>query len=133
MSNKIVPERQDNLDSPRKGRGGLRSGRRIWIALAVVGSVLFLLGLAVLGFFFSAPAPDLSTISQGIAVFDRLDQPIALLRSDRTLLPVRLTNISPFLRKALVAAEDKNFYSHHGVDPFRNYSRLAWPMPNRIE
>ena len=118
MSNKIVPERQDNLDSSRKGKGGLRSGRRTWIALAVVGSVLFLLGLAVLGFLFSTPAPDLSTISQGIAVFDRLDQPIALLRSDRTLLPVRLANISPFLRMALVVAEDKNFYSHHGVDPF---------------
>lgn len=32
--------------------------------------------------------------------------------------PVSLAEVSPFMVKAVVAAEDNNFYSHHGVDYF---------------
>ena len=41
---------------------------------------------------------------------------------DRTL--VGMSDISPFLVQALVATEDKRFYSHHGID-FRSLLRVA--------
>jgi len=60
--------------------------------------------------------------------FDKLPipQPSTLLDKDGKVLatfyeqnrePVKLDEISPYMRKAIIAVEDERFYEHNGVDP----------------
>ncbi|MGQ9625906.1 MAG: penicillin-binding protein 1C, partial [Anaerolineae bacterium] len=45
---------------------------------------------------------------------------------------MRLPQISPYLRQATIATEDKNFYRHSGVDPF-SLARAVWQNLNAGE
>ncbi len=45
--------------------------------------------------------------------------------SETWRLPVSVEDVSPWLVKATLAAEDKRFHSHHGVDPLA-LARAAW-------
>src|SRR5258706_7152971 len=65
-----------------------------------------------------APAPQASI------VFDRNDRPVfTFFRERRTDVP--LDRVSPHMIAALLAIEDRRFYSHHGVDFFRVFG-AAW-------
>ena len=56
-------------------------------------------------------------------VYDTKGEPLGKFYiQDRTL--VGINEISPFLIQALVATEDKRFYTHHGTD-FRSLLRVA--------
>ena len=70
---------------------------------------------------FFAAAP----ISPDISGFDRLPATSRIVASDGSVLaelagerrePVRLDELPPHIPKAVLAAEDENFYSHDGVD-----------------
>ena len=61
-------------------------------------------------------------------LLDRHGEPLQRLRSDAQVRRgdwVRLADISPALRQALVLSEDKRFYEHSGVD-WRAVSNAAW-------
>jgi penicillin-binding protein 1C len=65
------------------------------------------------------PAPLGQDLAYSTLVLDREDR---LLRAYATAegrwrLPVKLTDVDPRYVAALIAYEDKRFYSHHGVDP----------------
>lgn len=86
--------------------------------------ILFL--LVYNGFFGKVPGEDeiknIENLEASI-VYDTNGEPIGKFYiQDRTL--VGINEISPFLIKALVATEDKRFYSHHGTD-FRSLLRVA--------
>jgi penicillin-binding protein 1A len=66
---------------------------------------------------------------QGTQVFDENDEPISEYQVERRIF-VPLPSIPRALRDALIATEDKRFYSHFGLDPigilralYQNYRR----------
>lgn len=62
------------------------------------------------------------------AILDRHGEPLQQLRVDasyRRLQWIALDDISPTLPRAVIAAEDKHFYTHHGVD-WRGLAVAAW-------
>ena len=85
-----------------------------------------------------APAPALAVPSfddvradfrpSETRLLDRHGEPLQRLRSDAHARRgdwVRLADVSPALRQALVLSEDKRFYEHSGVD-WRAVSNAAW-------
>ncbi|MHC6177463.1 transglycosylase domain-containing protein [Glutamicibacter endophyticus] len=55
-------------------------------------------------------------ISQPSEVLDRKGRVIASFY-DQNREPVKLKDISPYMRKAIVSVEDERFYEHSGIDP----------------
>ncbi|MCJ7618358.1 MAG: PBP1A family penicillin-binding protein [Desulfobacterales bacterium] len=94
-------------------------GKKVAISLIIIGGIIF----GILAGFFLALTRDLPQISS-LKDF----RPSAITRiysSDRVLLselfvekrdPVLLKEIPEYLKKAIVATEDRNFYRHSGVD-----------------
>ena len=60
--------------------------------------------------------PTLRESSRGVVLFDRSNHYLCTLYEKRDCHPVALSKISTNMRKALVAAEDRHFYSHCGLD-----------------
>jgi penicillin-binding protein 1A len=50
---------------------------------------------------------------------------LAILRGDQARIIVPSASISPWMKHAIVAVEDKRFYEHHGVD-VRGMARAVW-------
>lgn len=97
---------------------------RIGISLAVFLPIIFF-SLIYNGFFGSLPGlVEIEHIEniQASIVYDKKGAVLGKYYiQDRTV--VGLDEISPFLIQALVATEDKRFYSHHGID-FRSLMRV---------
>jgi 1A family penicillin-binding protein len=104
------------------------------VALAFVLTFFVSLGLAIAGYTYiaaSLPAPEeLQTRSFSFASAKIYDRNGGLLYEvfdpqggRRTLVP--LERISPYLRQATIATEDKRFYQHPGVDPI-GIARAVW-------
>jgi penicillin-binding protein 1A len=121
----------------RRGRSPVRRRRRKpnrltrWVArhpwlyrgikfslLAAIGGAI-LLGLSVIYFIARVPDPT-------IAALDDRPPNVTVLAEDGTLLAerglrrghVRLDVLPPYLVQAVLATEDRRFYSHFGIDPF---------------
>lgn len=63
-----------------------------------------------------------------VTILDRHGEPLRQLRIDhstRRLQWIELKDVSPALLRAVIAAEDKNFYSHHGID-WSALGKAAW-------
>ncbi len=92
------------------------SWRLVWKGAVVV---TLLVGLGV--FYFAATMPELSTMLDGrakgsVTILDRYGQVYAW-RGDQRGGTVTAETVSPYLRDAVVASEDKRFYRHFGVSP----------------
>ncbi len=94
-----------------------RMPRRVIQTAGILLILLSALRLAPL--FFPVHAEDLAGSSfQAISFYDRqgnLLQELLSAGSNRSV-HVRLIRVSPYFLDAIIAAEDKNFYRHHGVD-----------------
>src|SRR5215469_10918221 len=128
----------DRSSSPSK----LPLWRRRWLRRVLIGigglTLVFLLivGAAALWAFTILPRslPSVSALEtlqpiQGTKIYDDNDEPITELHVERRIL-VPLTQIPQSLRDAILATEDRRFYSHFGVDPigvaralYQNYRR----------
>jgi penicillin-binding protein 1C len=101
--------------------------RRLLLGIAAAGTLLAACA-AVLWIALPDPSPRLAaTETPSIDVVDRYG---GLLRdlpaADGTRYrPVALGSASPYLLQAVVAAEDRRFFTHHGVDPLA-LARAAW-------
>jgi len=73
----------------------------------------------------SVKLPTLSDVSRGVTIYDGKDRYVCSINTTRDCHPVPLTKISPNIQKAVIAAEDHNFYSHKGVDPV-GIARAMW-------
>src|SRR5947208_2986720 len=118
------------------------SGRRRWlrIVLMVVGLGTLILasaaGVAALWAFTILPRslPSVTALEtfqplQGTKVYDDNDELLTELHVERRIF-VPLAHIPQTLRDAVIATEDRRFYSHFGVDPigvaravYQNYRR----------
>lgn len=96
----------------------------VWLTLAIT--------LLVSGYVYLAP--ELPAVAALREV--RMQVPLRVYSADGLLLgefgeqkriPVIYSQIPPLLIKAILAAEDDRFYSHHGVD-FASLARAAWSL-----
>jgi penicillin-binding protein 1A len=100
--------------------GGFRRSRfwRIarWPLLAGVGLLLIgIIGFVVL--WNSVELPDDPPVLESSVILDTHGEEIAVLQKDGLRAPVELSEVAPVVVEALVAAEDRRFYEHGGVDP----------------
>jgi penicillin-binding protein 1A len=113
----IAARRTRSANARRRRRQAL-----LWFLLAiVVGTASFGSGLvaAPLDYNFR-PVPPKSVL-----LLDASGQPFATIRSPQVEDPVPGSQIPAVMRQAIVAAEDKSFYSNSGIDPLA-IARAAW-------
>jgi penicillin-binding protein 1A len=113
--------------SPSASRGArARTFRRVAAVVAAVP--LLLLGAGAVGFAYvygTIDLPPVPPLRQTTYLVDRSGRPITELHAavNRTIIPFKRMPLH--LRQAVVAVEDKRFYSHDGVDPFA-IARATW-------
>src|SRR5256712_4219295 len=99
---------------------GWTNANHEWLKTAAVAGGLIL--LLVLGTFAYglATLPDPSKLDIGAGSVRLVDRHGMLIEERNAegarVSPVKLEQISPTLRNATIAVEDKNFYQHHGID-----------------
>jgi penicillin-binding protein 1A len=129
------------MTSEKKPAAGRRfappSGRRRWLRLVLmlVGIVSLLVasaaGVAALWAFTILPRslPSVTALEtfqplQGSKVYDDNDELLTELHVERRIF-VPLAHIPQSLRDAVIATEDRRFYSHFGIDPI-GVARAVW-------
>jgi penicillin-binding protein 1A len=94
--------------------------RLIWNVIWRSSAVVFLILLLSVGYVFTT-LPDLSELLDGrargsVTLLDR-EGDVFAWRGDQFGGAVRANTVSPYLRDAVVATEDKRFYRHLGISP----------------
>jgi penicillin-binding protein 1A len=94
--------------------------------------VWFLLGLIVLTALAGAvwvltqiPLPPEAPQSQTTIIYDASGAQLATLHGQENRFPVRLDEVPPVVQNAIVAAEDRKFFQHGGIDPV-GIARATW-------
>src|SRR3989454_5931949 len=121
----------------RAKRSGRRWLRRLALVVGLALLVVVLTGTAAALWALTILPRSLPSVTaletfqplQGTQVFDQDDEPITEFHVERRIF-VPLASIPRTLRDAVIATEDKRFYSHFGVDPigivralYQNYRR----------
>ncbi len=95
----------------------LKTNRSMQFGLALIG-LFFLIVLIYL--YKQLPSPSNLTSSENFPVstqvFDRNGQLLYEIYGNENRIPVKINDLPEYVLKATVAIEDKNFYSHHGLD-----------------
>ena len=105
--------------------------RAVILALAAVFALLFVVaGAAVTGVATFGSSCDLDSlrpvqIGQNSFVYAADGSSLGSIPAERNRQPVTLTEISPWMRRATVAVEDRRFYRHGGVD-YEGIARALW-------
>ena len=75
------------------------------------------------------PSPDRIVRREGFAtkIFDRKGELLYDVFDNERRTPVALSEVPMSLRQATIAIEDKNFYTHAGVDPLTPF-RIMWNL-----
>jgi membrane peptidoglycan carboxypeptidase len=93
--------------------------RKILVRLLALGLFFAVIGMIALLWYASTVPLPAEEVPQGTTVILAADGKTRIASldggEDRTL--VRLDNVSPHMQNAVLAAEDRYFYSHGGVDP----------------
>lgn len=119
---KSIPLRQSAQNSHTWIRSRLKNtSPQKWLIVAAL--VLAVTGISVIALwlqktlaFGTTSLPTLSQLNRGVTIFDKNDKYVCTLRADADRKAIPLSKISPHMRNAIVAAEDRRFYSHKGVD-----------------
>ena len=94
------------------------AGKLSMSAFAVLSGMVLLLILKGLLHISFVRLPSLATQAEGISIYDRKDNLVTVVQQEGEREPIPLSSMSPNIRNALIAVEDRNFYHHFGVDPF---------------
>jgi penicillin-binding protein 1A len=128
------PDLPTGVRRRRRHRRSARYRRKRHVALAFFGGFGTLVILLVAGGFGGAAAFRSSctlnslrpvTIGQNSFVYDANNKLLATIPAERNRQPVPLNAVSPWMRQATVAIEDKRFYRHGGVD-YEGIARALW-------
>jgi penicillin-binding protein 1A len=91
-----------------------RIGR--WPVLAF--ATLLILGIAAFAVFYATiDLPDELPPVESAVLYDHTGEELALFQQDGLRFEVALDEVSPSVVDALIAAEDRRFYDHGGIDP----------------
>ena len=86
------------------------------VLIAGAAFVLFFVAMFSLAYA-TMTLPDEPPRVQTSLIVDAAGNTIAELYKDQNRVDVPLTKVSPIMRKAVIAAEDRHFYRHSGIDP----------------
>jgi len=95
-----------------------KTGRLGAIAVFVALTLAMLLTIKVVAGFPLFALPSLVAQKGNVQIFDRYDHLVATVHQDKNVEPVPLDRISINMRDAVIAAEDRNYYQHFGIDLF---------------
>ncbi|MBM3283118.1 penicillin-binding protein [Candidatus Gottesmanbacteria bacterium] len=91
------------------------------ISWAIPAALLFIVCLIFLFVWYSRdlPTPDKIKRKEGFStvILDRNSKPLYDIYQDKNRIPILLSDMPDWLKKATVAIEDKEFYKHQGFDP----------------
>src|SRR5229473_8237290 len=114
---RIRPVQERPPRRPGIGRGMFRSAVRLGILLLLWVAII---GGGVLGYF-GLTLPDTSELTRAerrpSATILAADGSLLATYGDLFGQPLTLREMSPYLPKAVIAIEDRRFYSHFGIDP----------------
>jgi membrane peptidoglycan carboxypeptidase len=107
------------IDYPRRGRKGIRHWLPSWRLIA--GTVVVFIGLLVGAFFFvlhqvQIPQPNDFATAQA-TIFDYADGKTQIAHVGVNRVSVPLGDIPPDMQHALLAAEDRSFYTESSISP----------------
>ena len=120
----IDPDDRPPPSGPRQKPARRARGRGVFGALIRIGLLLALWGVILAGgvlAYFAASLPDTNQLT----VAERRPS-VTILAADGSIIatlgdlfgqPLTLKQMSPWLPKAVIATEDRRFYSHFGIDP----------------
>lgn len=108
----------------RSSSGFIRTLRRRWWLVAGV-LLAALASAAVAGFLSRVPLQEAAAGAQSTKILAADGQMIGTLHAEENRTIVPLDQISPHLRQAVIATEDRGFYDHHGVS-LRGIARAAF-------
>ena len=134
--------RQDPMPMPPTPAFTMPSGMQILKAVSIFLTVAVVAPLVTAGTALSAilylpfPAPELpdpkpSVESRVTHIFDATGAEIGVFRRFDTSIPVEQKDIPEILKQAVVAAEDKRFYSHGGFDIFERHAGAVGRLPGQ--
>src|SRR5438067_8630025 len=116
--------------APQRSRGAAPRKRRSWVWR--YRRVLFLFGLlgatAIGGIAYviaQVPLPKDAPLAQTTILTDANGKQLAVLHGDENRLPVKLNVVPRVFQDAVIASEDRKFYTHSGVDPV-GIVRATW-------
>ncbi|MEM7270448.1 MAG: PBP1A family penicillin-binding protein [Pseudomonadota bacterium] len=127
-SKKKAPAKKDakkKASKPRRRQSWLdRAIRRVFwfsfrLGLRVAGLILLILAGSTGYYYLSLPSPDelFDARARGSVTLIDAGGDVFAWRGDQYGGEIRPGEVSPFLTKAILAAEDRRFYSHFGLDP----------------
>ncbi len=114
---------------PKKAKGGGGLWSRVLIWSITLGIWVGIAGLGVIGYY----AIDLPDLDQAGMTTTRRAAIVIQAQSGETFAaygdiygePLSLEQMSPFIPQAVMATEDRRFYSHFGIDPI-GLARAIW-------
>ena len=98
----------------------VKTSRKRIVLISVACAALLVTGIVVKQFWneiMIVVSPLEAGKSDTVRIYDRNDELVCTISGNEDRVPVKLEEISPFMKKALVAAEDHDFYKHHGINP----------------
>jgi penicillin-binding protein 1A len=126
---RLLPQPPDPSDPEKRSRPKMRKLRFAFVVLglAALAFVSWIFGIMM------AVAQDLPSLearkqyesSQNSVVYDRYGHKLATLTNNQGRILLASDEISPVMKEAVVAIEDRRFYEHNGVD-FQGIARAVW-------
>jgi 1A family penicillin-binding protein len=114
--------KQMKLSGHRSSRN--RDKGKLMVRIAMGAFALLVAGIVALVIMFAyfakdLPSPDKVVRHEGFStkIYDRTGKLLYDVFSNEKRTPVKLEDLRPDLKEAVVAIEDKSFYTHKGVDP----------------
>ncbi len=126
--NRPAPQKKPRTPKPPKGpkppRAGGGGGRRSWLRRLLILLVILVIwgGVALAGLiaYYAADLPDIDKMTASTrrpsVVFVSAEGETFAAYGDIYGQPLDLKDISPFIPQAVMATEDRRFYSHFGLD-----------------
>ncbi len=113
-------QRPVRRSQPQPARFGPSKRRFRWLRrLMVLATVVFVLFLGVRAYVMQVYAPGLESEAGTIPAT------VGLQLGEHGASYTSLADVSPTMRHAIVAIEDRRFYTHHGIDPI-GLARAMW-------
>jgi penicillin-binding protein 1A len=113
-----------SAEMKRRHRNAPLTAGKVFKTLFVLIGVLFAVGIGCIVAFawkYLKDIPDLTLVEkyepiEAIQIFDRNDHLVCTVEGDQDRRVVPLTQISPQMQQAMLAAEDHHFFEHHGIN-----------------
>ena len=96
--------------------------RRVWFLLGLMAVTAMAGGAWVLT---QVPLPPEAALPQTTIIYDAKGNQIATLHGQENRFPVKIDQVPPIVQSALIAAEDRKFLKHGGIDPL-GIVRATW-------